>query len=78
MAEPSHLQRVYRLRDLPEFCGLKRTQIYELIKLGQFPKPIPLSDSGHPAVAWLESDLISWQAARSAKRNGSGRQTEGA
>ena len=53
----SRLNRMFRLRDLPEFVGLRRTQIGELIKSGGFPKPVPLSDSGR-AVAWLEADLI--------------------
>jgi len=62
------LNRLYRLKDLPQFVGLRRTQIAELIRAGQFPKPIPLSDTGR-AVAWLESDLIAWQHARIAERN---------
>lgn len=66
--EPNRLNRMYRLRELPQFVGLRRTQIGELIKAGQFPRPIPLSDSGR-AVAWLESDLLSWQASRIAARN---------
>ena len=68
MTEPNRLNRMYRIRDLPQFVGLRRTQIAELIKLGQFPKPIQLSDSGR-AIAWLESDLIAWQNARIAARN---------
>lgn len=67
MTEP-HLNRMYRLRDLPQFVGLRRTQIAELIKTGEFPKPIALSDAGR-AIAWLESDLIAWQHARIAVRN---------
>ena len=66
--EKANLHRVYRLAELPKFCGLRRTQIAELIKLGQFPRPISLSDGGR-AVAWLESDLIAWQHARIAVRN---------
>jgi prophage regulatory protein len=62
------LNRLFRLKDLPQYCGLRRTQISELVKAGQFPKPIPLSDSGR-AVAWLEHDLIAWQSARIAARN---------
>ena len=62
------LNRMYRLRELPQFVGLRRTQIGELIKTGEFPKPVPLSDSGR-AVAWLEQDLIAWQNARIAARN---------
>ena len=68
MTEPNRLNRMYRLRELPQFVGLRRTQIGELIKAGQFPKPIPLSDGGR-AVAFLESDLIAWQNARIAARN---------
>jgi predicted DNA-binding transcriptional regulator AlpA len=59
---------MYRLRELPQFVGLRRTQIAELAKAGKFPKPIPLSDGGR-AVAWLEANLISWQNARIAARN---------
>ena len=68
MTDPNRLNRMYRLRDLPQFVGLRRTQICELIKAGEFPKPIPLSDSGR-AIAWLEQDLIAWQNARIAMRN---------
>jgi prophage regulatory protein len=67
-----HLNRLYRLREVEQFAGLKRTQIAELIKAGEFPKPIPLSDSGR-AVAWLEHELIAWQTARIATREGKGR-----
>ena len=63
------LNRMYRLRDIPQFVGLRRTKINELIKAGQFPKPIALSDTGR-AVAWLERDLIAWQNERVARRDG--------
>jgi prophage regulatory protein len=68
MNDTNQLNRMYRLRDLPQFVGLRRTQIGELIKAGAFPRPIPLSDSGR-AVAWLETDIIAWQNARIAARN---------
>lgn len=55
------LQRFIRLADLPNYVGLKRTQIYELIKQNKFPKPIALTDSG-AAKAWLESEILAWQA----------------
>ena len=38
--------RLVRERDLPTYAGLKRTQIAELIKRGEFPRPIRLSDGG--------------------------------
>ena len=63
----SRLQRLYRRKELTPFVGLGRTQIDELIKAGEFPRPVRLSDTGR-AVAWLEADLIAWQARRLAKR----------
>jgi predicted DNA-binding transcriptional regulator AlpA len=64
------LERVFRLKDLPQFVGLRRTQIAEKIRTGQFPAPIKLSDDGR-AVAWRESDLVAWQEQRAtASRRG--------
>jgi prophage regulatory protein len=60
------LQRVIRKKHLPEFVGLRRSQIDELVKNGKLPKPIHL---GARAVGWLESDIISWQAQRIAERD---------
>ena len=62
------LLRIIRLRDLPTYVGLQRSQIDELIKRGEFPKPIKLSDSGR-ANGWLEHELIAWQQERLAKRD---------
>jgi prophage regulatory protein len=68
MTDSHRLNRMFRLRDLPEFVALRRTQIQEMIKAGDFPPPVPLSDSGR-AIAWLECDLVAWQNARIAARN---------
>ena len=57
------LQQLIRLSELPKYTGLKRTKIAELIKANKFPKPIKLSDAGR-AVAWIESEVAAWQAAR--------------
>jgi prophage regulatory protein len=64
----AHLHKVIRLRDLPDFVGLKRTQIDALISEGEFPKPIKLNDAGR-AKGWLEHELIAWQQERIAKRD---------
>lgn len=61
------VQRIIRKKDLPQFVGLGVTQIDELMKTGEFPKPIPLSDHGR-AIGWLESELAEWQQARLAAR----------
>ena len=60
--------RLIRERDLPAYAGLKRTQISELIKRGEFPRPIKLSDGGR-AKAWLEDELLLWQRQRLALRD---------
>ena len=57
-----------RERDLPAYSGLKRTQISALIKRGEFPRPIKLSEGGR-AKAWLEDEVLSWQRQRLAKRD---------
>jgi prophage regulatory protein len=63
------LQKIIRERDLPQFVGLHRTQIAQLIADGEFPAPIKLSDSGR-SKGWLEADLIVWQRNRITKRDG--------
>jgi predicted DNA-binding transcriptional regulator AlpA len=49
----SRLYRLVRERDLLAYAGLRRTRIAELIKRGEFPRPIRLSEGGR-AKAWLE------------------------
>jgi len=60
------LHKIVRLVDLPQFCGLKRTQIETLIAAGKFPRPVKLSERRK---GWLESELITWQQARIAGRD---------
>jgi predicted DNA-binding transcriptional regulator AlpA len=67
---PPRLNRLIRETELPAYAGLRRTQIAELIKAGEFPAPIALSDAGR-AKAWVESELVAWQLSRIAKRGGS-------
>jgi prophage regulatory protein len=60
------LQKIIRLADLPNFTGLRRTQIYALVTAGRFPKPVRLSTR---RLAWLEAEVAEWQAARIAERD---------
>lgn len=62
------LQKVLRLPELFSVSGLKRSEIYEQMAEGKFPKPIPL---GKRAVGWIEDDIIEWQKARIAARDAS-------
>jgi prophage regulatory protein len=41
--------------------GLSRSTIYQYIKDGVFPKPVPL---GPRAVGWLEAEVSGWIAER--------------
>jgi len=55
--EPAFLRR----KQVETRTGLSRSTIYQYIKDGVFPKPVPL---GPRAVGWLESDVSDWIAAR--------------
>jgi prophage regulatory protein len=67
VVEPK-LQKLIRKADLPQYTGLQRTTIAELIKDGKFPKPIQLTDEGR-TLAWLECEVLAWQASRIAQRD---------
>ena len=48
---------------------LSRSSIYQYIKEGAFPKPVPL---GPRAVGWLESEVNDWIATRVRMARGNG------
>jgi prophage regulatory protein len=60
--------RLLRLPEVQATVGLRRSEIYRRIRSGTFPAPIRL---GTNAVAWLQSDLDAWIAARVADSRGS-------
>ena len=60
-------QRFLRRPEVESITGLPRSSLYELIKDGRFPKPVPLNDKGY-AVAWVESEISEWQQQRIAER----------
>ena len=53
-----------RIRKVREIVALSRTELYRRIRAGDFPVPIAL---GRRAVAWRDSDIQAWIAARSPK-----------
>ena len=53
--------RILRLPSVTERIGLKRTAIYDMVRAGAFPKPVPLNDK---SVGWLESEVEAWIASR--------------
>jgi prophage regulatory protein len=58
--------RILRLYEVEAVSGKKRSQIYDDIKRGKFPAPVPL---GERAVGWIESEILAWQEARIAQRD---------
>ena len=67
--EPAFLRR----KQVETRTGLSRSTIYQYIKDGAFPKPVPL---GPRAVGWLESEVSDWigervKIARDGSRDGS-------
>lgn len=58
--------RLLRLPSVTERVGLKRTAIYDMVRVGTFPKPVPLNDK---SVGWLESEIEAWIASRVAVRD---------
>jgi prophage regulatory protein len=66
------LHKIIRLRELPDYVGLGRTQVEQLVAEGRFPKPVKLSTR---RIAWLESEIIAWQQARIAERDLTGGNT---
>jgi prophage regulatory protein len=57
-AKPS---RLLRRKDVENAVGLKRSSIYELMKKGEFPRPIRI---GLKAVGWLEHEVEDWLTER--------------
>lgn len=58
---PSNPQTLARLAQVMDATGLKKTQLYELIKRGDFPPPVPISVR---SVAWVMAEVQSWISGR--------------
>jgi prophage regulatory protein len=61
------MDQIVRKEQLPQFTGLRRTKLTELIEKGEFPKPVPIGDR---AVGWLSSEIAAWQQSCKEKRDG--------
>ena len=57
--------KIMRLPEVTVTTGLKRSSIYEFIKKGVFPAPIPI---GEKAVGWLSVEIFDWINQRAAMR----------
>ncbi|ERE07078.1 DNA-binding protein [Pseudogulbenkiania ferrooxidans EGD-HP2] len=58
--------RFIRLPEVIATCGLSRSSVYDAIKRGSFPAPVPL---GGKSVAWLSSEIDAWMVDRIAARH---------
>ena len=58
-------QRLLRLKQVQEKVPVSKPEIYRRVKNGTFPQPVRLSQS---VVAWVESEIDQWIAARMSER----------
>lgn len=56
-----HAQVLLRRKQVEARTGLARSTIYQYVRAGTFPKPVPLSSR---AVGWIESEISDWIAER--------------
>ena len=60
--------RIIRKHELPDYVGLKKSALDNLIDSDEsFPKPFKVSEGGR-AIAWFEDEIIQWQDRRRASR----------
>ena len=57
--------RFMRLPEVVAVCGLPASSIYDRMRRGDFPKPVPLAGK---SVAWLSSEIRQWMQSRIASR----------
>lgn len=62
---PTEPPRVLRLAQVEAVTALRKTKLYELMKAGEFPRPIPLSNR---ARGWLADEVVAWIDSRRAAR----------
>ena len=58
-------RRLLRIAQVIDRVGMSQTTIYDRMKKGTFPKPVPLGT----LVGWVESEIDAWIDARIAERD---------
>ena len=53
------ITQILRRKQVEEITGMKRSSIYQRIKIGNFPAPIKLGDR---AVGWISTEIQDWIA----------------
>ncbi len=64
----SQSSAIWRINQVRHETGLSRSYIYQLAKLGLFPKPVNLVPGG-TSVGWLSSEINAWLEERIAERD---------
>lgn len=59
-------ERLIRIDEVVEIVPYSRMHLYRLMHAGKFPRQVRL---GGNRVAWLESEVMKWVAARVAERD---------
>ncbi|MFC3725937.1 AlpA family transcriptional regulator [Neoaquamicrobium sediminum] len=59
-------ETILRREAVESATGLPRSTLYHFMKLGDFPKPVPI---GGRAVGWLSSDIDAWIQSRREMRD---------
>jgi len=63
--------KILRLPEVRDTCGLSRSSIYLGMKLGTFPKTIRL---GTRMVGWIQQDIDDWIESKLLERENGGKQ----
>lgn len=59
-------KRILRLRDVEQKVGLRKAQIYGLMKTGEFPAVVKLTAR---TSGWMEHEINNWLLSRAAPRD---------
>ncbi|WP_420009069.1 helix-turn-helix transcriptional regulator [Xanthomonas sacchari] len=57
--------RFLRIREVLARTGLSKSTLYARVRVGEFPKPVPLGTLS----AWVESEVEAWMEARVDERD---------
>ena len=55
------MSKILSKRELTAMVGLSYPTVWRLMRRGEFPKPVPLSEN---RVGWIESEVAAWLASR--------------
>jgi len=67
MTSSTPIKRILRSKHVLGRVKLSRSEVYELVKRDQFPKPFKLVQGGR-ASGWLESEIDEWIDSRASER----------